>query len=179
MSQLINDDDFVDGETYFYDEPSGNTSDIPEDVPTDETFIPDETDVIVVWRKDGQIVGTGARLPVNANDVGESAVYTCTVLKNGIEVCSSSVTVINVNDGGLSLVIEIASTTATTVTYAGKIMKGTQDVTSQYTASDFVWTLESEEGTQQLGTGTTCTVPLANAGYGATVILTYNDEGGS
>lgn len=178
MSQLINDDDFVDGETYFYDEPSGNTSDIPEDVPTDETFIPDETDVTVVWRKDGQIVGTGARLPVNANDVGESAVYTCTVLKNGIEVCSSSVTVINVNDG-YQLVISATATTATTVTYTGKLLKGTQDVTSQYPAANFSWQLESEAGTQALGSGLTCTIPLADVGYGATVILTYNDEGGN
>ena len=82
-------------------------------------------------------------------------------------------------DPSYQLVIEIASIAPTSVTYAGHLLKGTQDITSQCQAADFTWKLESENGTQTLGTGTTCTVLLADVGYGATVILTYNDEGGS
>lgn len=81
-----------------------------------------------------------------------------------------------VNDLGFHLVIEVQSATNTNVTYQGYLMKGTQDVTSDYAPEDFLWTLESEEGQDTLGYGTTVTVPFEDAGYGATVIFSFNDE---
>lgn len=81
-----------------------------------------------------------------------------------------------VNDLGFHLVIEVQSATNTNVTYRGYLMKGTQDVTSDYEPEDFLWTLESEEGQDTLGYGTTVTVPFEDAGYGATVIFSFNDE---
>lgn len=79
-------------------------------------------------------------------------------------------------ESGYSLVIIEMNRTSEEVSYQGIIYKGTEDVTSEYEIEDFVWTIDSEEGRDVIGYGTTKIIPLSAAGFGATVIFEYNDE---
>ena len=79
-------------------------------------------------------------------------------------------------ESGYYLTITETSRTAAAVSYQGALFKGTEDVTSEYEVEDFFWAIDSEEGEDTIGYGTAVTVPLAAAGYGATVIFAYNDE---
>lgn len=92
------------------------------------------------------------------------------------EAIDAAATASEVNYLGYHLVIEVDSVTSTAITYTGKLMKGTQDVTANYDDEDFVWTLETEEGQSIKAIGTECIVPFEDAGYGGTIIFTYDDE---
>ena len=92
------------------------------------------------------------------------------------EAIDAATTASEVNYLGYHLVIEVTGTTATSVSYEGHLMKGTNDVTTNYDDEDFLFSLETEDGTKHLAVGTVATALLEDAGYGGTIEFIYNDE---
>lgn len=141
---------------------------------------PGDTVKVRVSGGSAYVIGNSTAPPSDdtvAKDAKETAKTATETAKKANEAAEDAEA--KVNYLGYRLSIEEASRNASSVTFIGKMMKGTQDVTSQLPAADFSWSLGSEDGNQDLGTGLTCVVVLADVGYGATLKLTYNDEGGN
>lgn len=60
-----------------------------------------------------------------------------------------------------------------TANFTAVVYKGTEDVTSTLDPSWFVWTLRTEDGETQVGTGKTLSLNRSQFGYGATVTCTF------
>lgn len=60
-----------------------------------------------------------------------------------------------------------------TANFTAIVYKGTEDVTSTFDANWFVWTLRTEDGETQAGTGKTLSLNRSQFGYGATVTCTF------
>lgn len=61
-----------------------------------------------------------------------------------------------------------------TANFTAIVYKGTEDVTSTFDANWFVWTLRTEDGETQVGTGKTLTLSRSQFGYGATITCTLS-----
>lgn len=60
-----------------------------------------------------------------------------------------------------------------TANFEAVVYKGTEDVTNTFDPNWFVWTLRTEDGESQVGTGTTLSLNRSQFGYGATVTCTF------
>lgn len=60
-----------------------------------------------------------------------------------------------------------------TANFEAVVYKGTEDVTDTFDPNWFVWTLRTEDGETQVGTGTTLSLNRSQFGYGATVTCTF------
>ena len=60
-----------------------------------------------------------------------------------------------------------------TANFTAVVYKGTSNVTTEFPDSWFVWTLRTEDGETQLGTGKTLSVNKSLFGYGATITCTF------
>lgn len=60
-----------------------------------------------------------------------------------------------------------------TANFTAVVYKGTEDVTNDFDPNWFVWTLRTEDGESQVGTGKTLTLNRSQFGYGATVTCTF------
>lgn len=65
------------------------------------------------------------------------------------------------------------SNNRSTANFTAIIYRGKTNVTAQFPSSWFVWTLRTEDGETQLGTGTTLSVNKSLFGFGATVTCTF------
>lgn len=58
-------------------------------------------------------------------------------------------------------------------TFNAIVYKGVEDVTSDFNPDWFVWTLRTEDGESQVGTGKTLSLTKSQFGYGATITCTF------
>lgn len=70
----------------------------------------------------------------------------------------------------------LANYTLTTTTLTAKVYRSRKDITSQFTASSFVWFRKTEDAMTQIGTGYTITVQNSTMGYGGTIVCRFEDE---
>lgn len=61
-----------------------------------------------------------------------------------------------------------------TANFTAVVYKGTEDVTNDFDPNWFVWTLRTEDGETQVGTGKTLTLNRSRFGYGATITCTFS-----
>lgn len=61
-----------------------------------------------------------------------------------------------------------------TANFTAVVYKGTEDVTNDFDQNWFVWTLRTEDGETQVGTGKTLTMNRSQFGYGTTITCTFS-----
>lgn len=92
-----------------------------------------------------------------------------TVVQNAIDAAASSVE---------NYTLETPFTwtnSGATASFSAIVYEGKNDVTANFDAAQFVWTLRTEDGETSLGTGKTMSVAKNTLGYGATITCTFTD----
>ncbi len=92
-----------------------------------------------------------------------------TVVQNAIDAAASAVE---------GYVLETPfewTNSGATASFSAIVYEGKNDVTANFDAAQFVWTLRTEDGETSLGTGKTMNVAKNTLGYGATITCTFTD----
>lgn len=134
----------------------------------------------LVIRKNGQVaffadVDTGT-VRISGNSISITAGDPISTAISAAEQSANSYTDQHVaTAGGYTLETPFTWTNNNqTANFTAVVYKGTEDVTNDFDPNWFVWTLRTEDGETQVGTGKTLTLNRSRFGYGATITCTFS-----